>query len=62
MLSSLFSIRPISIGFTSFLRELCFLKNTLSRAPRGLAPTKHGVSRTAARDKRESSNANRVRI
>jgi hypothetical protein len=40
-----------------FLRELCFFKNTLSRAMRGLAPTKRGVSRTAACDKRESSIA-----
>jgi len=40
-----------------FLRELCFFKNTLSRAMRGLAPTKHGVSRSAVCDKRESSIA-----
>ena len=39
-----------------FLRELCFFKNTLSRAMRGLAPTKHGVSRTAVCDKREYLN------
>ena len=36
-----------------FLRQLCRLKNTLSRAMRGLAPTKCGVSRTAACDERE---------
>ena len=36
-----------------FLRQLCRLKNTLSRVLRGLAPTKRGVLRLAACDKRE---------
>ena len=31
-------------AFNSFLRQLCRLKNTLSRAMRGLAPTNRGVS------------------
>ena len=44
------------------MREPCFLINTLKRAVRALAPTKRGVSRSAVRDKRESSNANYVRI
>ena len=39
--------------FKMYLRQLCRLKYTLSRAPRGLAPTKRGVSRFAACDKRE---------
>ena len=38
-----------------FLRELRFFKNTISRVIRGLAPTKHGVLRSAVCDKRESS-------
>ena len=37
----------------SFLTGLCLVKNSLSRAVRGLAPTKCGVSRAAACDKRE---------
>ena len=40
-----------------FLRELCFFKNTLSRAVRGLASTKCGVLQSAACDKREFSIA-----
>ena len=28
----------------SFLAQLCRVKNTISGAPRSLAPTKHGVS------------------
>ena len=45
----------------SFLGQLCRSKNTISRAQRGLAPTKRGVSRTAACDKREFSIANQIR-
>ena len=44
------------------MRELCFLINTLKQAVRALAPTKRGLSRSAVRDKRESSKANYVRI
>ncbi len=44
------------------MRELCFLINTLSRALRGLASIKRGVSRAAACDKRESSIANMFAI
>ena len=40
-------------GSKSFLRQLCRLKNTISRAERGLASTKRGVLRSAACDKRE---------
>ncbi len=36
------------------MAQLCRVKNTLRRAPRALAPTKRGASRTAACDKRES--------
>jgi len=39
-----------------FLTRLCLGKNSLKRAPRALAPTKRGVSRAAARDKRELLN------
>jgi len=40
----IFRLARRKTGLNPFLRQLCRLKNTLSRAGRGLAPTKAGLS------------------